>query len=324
LLRTDQGETITAALAVLAIGNFPPAPPPLEDPSFYDSAFYHADPWASEALRITDPAESFLLIGTGLTTVDAVISLLDQGHTSPIHALSRRGLLPRRHAFGGDDPYEIGPYPTTVLRLMRQLRLQIERADAAGGNWRAVIDGLRPFTQDLWQCMTQAERARFLRHLRVWWDIYRHRMAGAVADRIEAAQASGQLQIHRGRLRSCRIAGSDVDVTYCPRGTDDRQTVRVSRVVNCSGPFADYSRIPHPLVRHLLDTGVARPDPLRLGLDVTMNCALLSSDGAISRRLFAVGPVTKSAFWEITAVPDIRQQCELLAHHLAALIKPPT
>lgn len=43
-------------------------------------------------------------------------------------------------------------------------------------------------------------------------------------------------------------------------------------------------------------------------LDVTANCALLDRDGAVSRRLFAVGPVTKGAFWEMTAVPDIRRQ----------------
>jgi uncharacterized NAD(P)/FAD-binding protein YdhS len=56
-----------------------------------------------------------------------------------------------------------------------------------------------------------------------------------------------------------------------------------------------------------------------LGLGVTSNCALLHRDGGVSRRVFAVGPVTKGAFCEITAVPDIRRQCELLAEHLAGL-----
>jgi uncharacterized NAD(P)/FAD-binding protein YdhS len=64
-----------------------------------------------------------------------------------------------------------------------------------------------------------------------------------------------------------------------------------------------------------------RPDALRLGLDVTGNCALLNREGAISRRLFAVGPVTKGAFWEMTAVPDIRRQTEKLAEYLAGLVK---
>jgi uncharacterized NAD(P)/FAD-binding protein YdhS len=99
-------------------------------------------------------------------------------------------------------------------------------------------------------------------------------------------------------------------------------TLEAARVVNCSGPGCDYDRIQHPLVRSLLADGQVRPDPLRLGLDVTGNCATRDRHGAISRRLFAVGPVTKGAFWEITAVPDTRDQCESLARHLATLVKP--
>jgi uncharacterized NAD(P)/FAD-binding protein YdhS len=69
----------------------------------------------------------------------------------------------------------------------------------------------------------------------------------------------------------------------------------------------------------LLHSGTVRPDALRLGLDVTNNCAVRGADGTISRRIYAVGPVTKAAFWEMTAVPDLRKQCETLAQHLAGL-----
>ena len=113
-----------------------------------------------------------------------------------------------------------------------------------------------------------------------------------------------------------------VEVRFHRRGTAEEVALTVARVVNCSGPGADYDRIGHPLTQHLLGSGAARPDLFRLGLDVTGNCALLSRDGAISRRLFAVGPMTKGTFWEMTAVPDIRRQCELLARHVAALIRP--
>ena len=319
------GTVVAADLAVLAIGNFPPAPPPVADPSFYDTAFYAPDPWAAGTLDGLAPDAPVLLVGTGLTMVDVAISLLDRGHRGPIHAMSRRGLLPRRHAAAGAGPHDANPYPTTTRALMRQLRQQAAQATAAGGSWHAVIDGLRPFTQDIWQAMDAAERARFLRHPRAWWDVLRHRMAGAVADRIDAAQARGQMRIHAGRVTGYRIPDRPAalaDVIWRPRGTEGRQSLQVARVVNCTGVFADFARITHPLVRNLLGTGVARPDSLRLGLDVTRNGALRNAAGAISRRIFAVGPVTKGAFWEMTAVPDIRRQCEVLAFHLAGLVRP--
>jgi uncharacterized NAD(P)/FAD-binding protein YdhS len=149
-------------------------------------------------------------------------------------------------------------------------------------------------------------------------------MAGPVADRIEAAGARGQLQVHAGRLQgfaSDAEAGT-VAVRFRKRGTGEMAAVQVARVINCSGPGADYERVADPIVRNLLARGMARPDPFRLGLDVSGNGALLNAEGGISRRLFAVGPVTKGTFWEMTAVPDIRRQCEALARHLAGLVKP--
>jgi uncharacterized NAD(P)/FAD-binding protein YdhS len=165
------------------------------------------------------------------------------------------------------------------------------------------------------------DKRRFLRHLRPWWEVHRHRMAGPVGTRIDAAIVSGQLRIQAGRIRSYDIEGPLVRANFRPRGAEALASYRVARVVNCAGPGADFDRIAHPLVRALLDEGTVRPDPLRLGLEVTGTCALLNRTGAISRRLFAVGPVTKGAFWEMTAVPDVRRQCELLALHLAGLVK---
>jgi len=320
-LTLDRDRRVQADLAVLAIGNFPPEPMPVANFAFYDTLFYRPDPWAPEALTDLDPDAAILLLGTGLTTVDAVISLLDQGHRGPIYALSRRGLLPRRHAAVPMRAPEHEPYPTTVTALTRFLRIESTRAAAQGSGWQPVIDELRPFMVDVWQTMPLPDRRRFLRHLRPWWDVHRHRMAAPVADRIQAAQASGQLRVTVGRVRDFVIEGSQVQVHYRPRRQDCPATVRVARVINCAGPGADFDRIADPLIRHLLCEGVVRPDPLRLGLDVTGNCALLNRDGAISRRLFAVGPVTKGAFWEITAVPDIRRQTEKLAEYLAGLVK---
>ena len=322
-LRLDRGREVEADLAVLAVGNFPPAPMPVADTSFYDGPLYRPDPWAPDTLTDLDPAAPVLLIGTGLTTADVVTSLLDQGHTGPIHALSRRGLLPRRHAAGPTPPPgEVrDDLPTRLLALLRLLRQETDTAGAAGAAWQPVVDQLRPFTQDVWQTMSAEDKARFLRHLRPWWEVHRHRLPGLVADRIDAARALGQLRIRAGRIHSFAAHGETVEVGFRPRGVDALDTLRVARVINCSGPGADYDRIAHPLVRSLLGDGTVRPDPLRLGLDVTSTCALLHRSGSISRRLFAVGPVTKAAFWEMTAVPDIRRQCEVLAQHLAGLVR---
>jgi uncharacterized NAD(P)/FAD-binding protein YdhS len=107
-----------------------------------------------------------------------------------------------------------------------------------------------------------------------------------------------------------------VNVIYRPRGIQDRCRLQVACVVNCTGPSTDFSRISQPLIRKLLHDGKIRPDPLRLGLDVDDDLRLLGRDGRANPRLFALGPITKGRFWEMTAVPEIRCQAEWLAKRL--------
>jgi len=312
---------IAADLAVLAIGNFPPEPPTIADPGFFDTPLYRPDPWAGDTLAGLDPEAAVLLIGTGLTMVDTVTALEDAGHKGPIHALSRRGLTPRCHAPAAQPPSRPGAaIPDRLTDCVKMLRAEARRAERDGSTWQAALDELRPFGRDLWQNLGPQDRARFLRHLRPWWDVHRHRLAPAVSCRIDAARERGQLRIHAGRIDSIEAGDGLATVTYRPRGQNERRVLDVARVVNCAGPACDFDRIPHPLVRRLLADGLVRPDAHRLGLDVTPSGALKDRTGAISRQLFAVGPVTRGAFWEMTAVPDIRRQCELLAAQLAMLV----
>jgi len=312
---------IEADLAVLAIGNFPPEPPAIADHAFYDTPLYRPDPWAADTLAGLDPDQAILLIGTGLTMIDTVTSLEDAGHRGPIHALSRRGLTPLCHAPAAKPPTRPGTaIPDRLADVVKMLRGETRRAVRDGSSWQAALDELRPFGRDLWQNLSPKDRSRFLRHLRPWWDVHRHRLAPEVSRRIDAARARGQLQIHAGRIDGIAAEDGVATVTYRPRGTSEQRTLAVARVVNCAGPACDFDRIPHPLVRRLLSDGLVRPDAHRLGLDVTPSGALKDRRGAISRQLFAVGPVTRGAFWEMTAVPDIRRQCELLAAQLAMLV----
>lgn len=325
-LELTRKRRIAADFAILATGNFPPEPPPGADPALLASTSYRADPWATDAFDGLDPEAPVLLIGTGLTMVDSVIELLDRSHRGPIHALSRRGLLPRRHATDPGDPGAMvrrQSYPTELTKLTRLLREDCVQVEAGGGCWQSVIDQIRPFTLDAWLKLSHPDRQRFLRHLRRWWDVHRHRMAPEVADRIDQAQVEHQLNIHVGRIDTLALSGGGARLIYRSRTSGEKITLDVERVVNCAGPGCDFERIDDVLIQSMLHAGTVRPDRLHLGLDVTPHCALTNRDGSISSRLFAIGPVTKGAFWEMTAVPDIRRQCEFLAKHLGSLLATP-
>jgi len=323
-LQLNRRRSVAADFVVIATGNFPPEAPPGAEPTVIESPHYRGDPWAPDAFSELDPDAPVLLIGTGLTMVDGVIELLDRQHRGPIHALSRRGLLPRRHATNAAHPatgIQRRSLPTELNALTRLLRAESENIVAKGGTWQSVIDQIRPFTQDVWLDLSLTDQKRFLRHLRPWWDVHRHRMAPSVAERIDSARATTQLRIHVGRINTLQRNADGVRLVYRARAGGEQVTLDVARVINCAGPGCDFERIVDPLIRSLLQTGTVRPDRLRLGLDVTATCALKNRQGAVSHRLFATGPITKGAFWEMTAVPDIRRQCEFLAKHLGMLVR---
>jgi uncharacterized NAD(P)/FAD-binding protein YdhS len=272
-------------------------------------------------LAALSPDAPVLLIGSGLTMVDAVISLLDAGHTGSLHAVSRHGLLPQRHAVSHVEPIvPANPWPSGLFPLVRAVRREAAGALAAGQDWRSVIDALRPFNQDLWRGFSDRERSRFLRHLRAWWDVHRHRVPHAAADRIEAALQTRQLRVHAGRITGLGICEGQASLTFRRRGSGAVATLSGVRVIDCTGPVTDVSRSTEPLMRALLRTGIARPDPLALGLDVAISGAVINSLGQAAGRLFAIGPLTKGASWEITSVPDIRAQCRAMALTLGGLL----
>jgi len=321
-INLSNDRAVTADRAVLALGNFPPLAPAADDSTFYASDRYLADPWRPGALDLIPPAASVVLIGAGLTAVDVAIALLRRGRSGPIHAVSRHGLTPRRHLPPKPKApaaalFQIDQMPLSSRQLLRTLRQRV-RADPATA-WQTVIDAMRPITQQLWSRLPALERSRFMRHLQPWWDVHRHRLAPEVAAQIDAAQASGQLLFHAARIAGYAISEAGVTVTIRRRGTATAESIEAQYVINCTGPASDYRRIDDPLVRSLLNQGLVRPGPFNLGLDVAPSLHLIAIDGKASGRLYAAGPVTKGALWEIIAVPDLRLQVEALAQHLVEI-----
>ena len=279
----------------------------------------YADPWGIPSGL--DGRATVLILGSGLTMIDYVLSLLLAGHTGPIVAISRRGLLPRAHRRVEPRPIDAAevPFGATLATLFGWFRTLVKQQVADGGDWRGAIDGVRPFTQQIWQRLPLASKHRFLEHARAWWDVHRHRMAPEVETRIAAAVSNGKLQVIAGKICAIEPNDSGALVHYRKRGEKRIEHLQVAKIVECTGIVKDPRRTTNCALRSLFDQGLARVDALNIGIDVTPECAVIDERGTPSHRLYAVGPLTRAAFWEIIAVPDIRNQCAELAARLVQM-----
>ncbi|MDB5499052.1 MAG: hypothetical protein JWP28_3083 [Phenylobacterium sp.] len=297
------GRSFEADATVLAVGSPPPSPPHGADDGVVASANYFAEPWTLDLASV--PQGDVLVVGSGLTMIDAALSLAGEGRR--LTALSRHGLLPRSH--GPTTPSDPPEGSTaTPLQALRTLRAQARKV-----GWREAVDGIRPRTAAIWMSWPVDERRRFLRHAQTWWDVHRHRMAPAVTARVSELIAVGQLEIFGSRLERIRTAGDGFEATFRRSADGHWITRRFTAVINCMGMRGSPSAEGNDLVARLARRGVVRADPLGLGLEVSDALQVVGATGAPTAGLFAVGPLTRGAFWETVATPDLRIHTARLA-----------
>ena len=308
VLQLSDGSRVEADDVVLALGNAAPRRLPFfpragANPMFCESA------WQPEALTPPDPCSPVVLIGSGLTAVDAFIGLRANGHRGLIHMISRRGLLPQPHVMSKKSCTPAVALKSHTLReLVRELRNCVARAEQSGSNWRDVIASLRGSTNELWLSLTPRDRERFYRHLKPYWDVHRHRMAPEVAAAVDAARRAGTLHVHAGRIQR---------VTECPKylnveirfRSQKAITLCAHRVINCTGSEQDYRRVDSQLLRSLFRKGWLQSNPQGIGIRA-------AEDGKILPWLYAIGPMRIGGLLETTAVPEIREQAAALAKTL--------
>jgi uncharacterized NAD(P)/FAD-binding protein YdhS len=317
-LEMKTGPELRAQNIVLAIGNFPPSNPTIRGIT-ERSRRYVPFAWTKGILNSIPADGSVLLVGSGLTSLDMAISLKSRGFQGRIHILSRHGLIPQRQQVSSPWPqFWNETSPRTTRGLFRLVRAEVQRAAEQSVSWHAVVDSLRPVAAQIWQSLPTSERRRFLRHARPYWEVHRHRVAPEIGDLIQDLIQDGTIQIHAGRVTQYREDEDGAEIIYHLRGSGVQSTLRVDRVINCTGSENDCRRIESSLLASLFVQGLAKPDMLSLGLEVDHTGALISGSGHPSRSLFALGPVRKGCLWETTAVPEIRQQAEGLADHLIA------
>nr|WP_315434729.1 FAD/NAD(P)-binding protein [uncultured Pseudomonas sp.] len=315
-LTLSDGRILRGSQAVLATGMFPAARTPQTQSSGLNAAAL--DPWDVAAMRELDPQSTVVIIGSGLTMVDAVVSLEQAGHRGPIEVFSRHGLLPhvRRQPPAWVDFLAADHSIRTPRQLVRELRRHCRDAIAQGIDWQAPLDTVRAHIARLWSQATDVQRRQFVRHVRPWWESHHHRSPPLSAELIERLHKEGRLRIHAASFKGIEPGSGDaVTIRIRPRGEAETSTVSGAALINSSGVEYDWRRVARPLPQQLLARGLVRPGPLALGISAK-DGAVVGAEGRVSSQLFAMGPPLRGMWWESTAVTDVAAQAKALARRL--------
>lgn len=328
-LQTDQagmratladGRAVTARFGVLATGMFAAARTPQRDSNALNAAA--VDPWDVAAMTQLDRQGRVLIIGSGLTMVDAVVSLEQAGHRGPIDVFSRHGLLPhvRRQPPVWPDFLAADHSIRSTRQLVRALREQCRLAIEQGIDWQAPLDTVRVHIPRLWSQATDVQRRQFVRHVRPWWESHHHRSPPPSAKLIERLLQTGRLRVHAATLQGVEEAPpGQVQIRVRYRGEPASRIESGAALINSTGIQYDWRRVDRALPRRLLERGLIQPGPLALGIAADAGGAVLDAQGQVSARLYAMGPPLRGMWWESTAVTDVALQAKALAARLVAL-----
>ncbi len=321
------GRSIEAASVVLALGPAMSLAPPQAFASLEQGTEFFGQAWSNNgALELPSKDSRVLILGTGLTFVDIALSWIAGGHRGKITALSRRGLLPQSQLIPRTPPLPPEVAPGDGLSRVARSLIRAGRAacDASlnqkvgpTGDWRAIVDGIRPITPALWASFDAKEKARFLRHLRPYWDVHRHRLPPESAGRISEAVSMGKIHVMSGRALSSKRLRRAIQVEIFNRELGTPAKLEVDAIVACMGPANDFAAYAPKPVPGLLSSGLARVDAQGLGLDTDSDGRVCDRSGLASSWLWALGPLRRGTLWESTAIPEIRVQAEKLAALLA-------
>ena len=308
-----EGEGLIADAAILSIG----LPPSKIIDSSMTSNRYIQTIWNADTQFFTSlpPETKTVIVGSGLTMVDAIITLLNRGYCGEITAISKHGLLPQAHReIVKTYPVflDIRHPPRTALQLLQIIRKEIEMANEKGYDWRSIIDSLRPITPAIWEQLPLKEKQKILRFLFTSWNRHRHRIPPECLDKIEQLQAQGKLILTAGKVQNIEQA-RDQTLLIKYRVQDTIHTLYADYLINCSGAEMNLKKNDSLLIQNLLKNKFILPDPLNLGIQANQ---MGEVKGAANRHLFAVGQILFGERFETIAVPELRMQCSQLAEHL--------
>jgi uncharacterized NAD(P)/FAD-binding protein YdhS/quercetin dioxygenase-like cupin family protein len=280
------------------------------------------DAWDECALATLPKQGRLLLLGSGLSALDVLAFLDAQGFSGEVTLISPRGLLPLSHEreFQGTTPLEAADVeraPAAIGPLVRWVRRAIASAVAGGLPWQRAVDSLRPHVVRLYRALPPGDRASFVRHVRPYWDVFRHRAPADALERVDDWARAGRLRRVAGRVTiDGREDAAAVTVAIRERSGPSRRE-RFDAVVRCVGPALDVAEATTPLLQSLIDGGLAALAPNGLGIETTAEGRVVDARGEASRRIFGLGAVRRACDWETTSVPDIARHAQALAREIA-------
>jgi uncharacterized NAD(P)/FAD-binding protein YdhS len=308
-LDTADGGLIYAEKVIIATGNSPPSwPCPIKtelgeqaDPQLIEN------PWTGQYLAAIQPEEHVVLLGGGLTALDAIYALAMQGHRGLITIVGPRPLFPPTQAQWARQKQPNWPEKLSPAKLVRFMRQYLPSASTTSSEWQCAWEELRPNLNAIWQQLTPHQRRSLFKRLGWAWSLYRFRASPQTIQAYEQLKVNNQVHFAVGRARQVECTKGVITVQL-----NKGQRIQADRIINCTGVGTDL------FLNTMIADAIAIPDPLGTAIAVDTNLNVIKPNLRAWNNLWMLGPATMGSLGDVVAASAISKQAEGLATQIQA------
>lgn len=307
-LELDNQSTLIAKKVIIAAGNPSPTWPckvTLQQPTLVTPRLIE-NPWTGHFLESIDAQENIILLGGGLTALDAINALEGRKHQGMVYVIAPRALFPPEQAPWQKQGQPSWPQNVSPARLIRFMRNYLPSAPTNSAEWQSAWEELRPNLNALWQQFSPHQKKSLFKRLGWLWSLYRFRASPQTIAAYQRLKEKNQIQFVMGRAKEIKC--SEMNVTaLLGNGIE----VEGDRILNCTGVASDQ------LLQQLIEVGLAIPDPLGHAIAVDKNFRVMHLSGEHWNSLWMIGPGTMGSLGDVIAASAIAKQAEQLAIQLS-------
>ncbi len=303
-LELDSHSAITAKQVIIATGNPPPVWPCAVinlNPDLSSSCLIE-NPWTGQGLDGIQTQENIILLGGGLTALDAINALVECNHLGMIYVISPRAAFPPAQAHWERKAQPQWPQNLTPAKLIRFMRNYLPSIATTSPEWQSAWEELRPNINTIWQQFSPSQKRSLFKRLGWLWNLYRFRASPQTISAYEKLRSKNQIQFVLGRAKEIRHSESKVKALL-----GDRIEIEGDRIINCTGVASD------PFLNKLIEDQLAIRDPLGHAIAVDENFRALNLSCKRWNSLWMIGPGTMGSLGDVIAASAIAKQAEQLA-----------
>jgi len=306
-LELDNHNVINAKRVIIATGN----PPPTWPCAVMNSQLVQSplrlieNPWTGHALEEIQSEEKIILIGGGLTALDAISALEHRNHRGRIYIVAPRAIFPPAQAKWERQKQPDWPQKMSPASLTRFMRNYLPLAATASTEWQSAWEELRPNLNAIWQQFSTLQKRSLFKRLGWLWNLYRFRASPQTIAAYEQLKQKNQIEFVLGRAKEIECSATTVQVLL--RGG---KALEADRVINCTGVASDL------LLNSLVQNQLAIPDPLGNAIAVDEAFRVLQASCKPFNSLWMIGPATMGSLGDVIAASAIAKQAEQLASQI--------